>query len=205
MTTPPDQPSLVTVTNTDLLNGLKDPKNESVWQAYVERYRPLVVSYACRVGIAQEEAEDIAQGSLLEFSSDYRAGKYDRTRGRLRSWLFGIVQHQIGRWRRAKHRNRVQALSDAHKEEIESLSDEDDTSKTWEAEWNAAILRECLNQIRREIQPTTFRAFELFVLQDRPAEEVAQELGMSANAVFKAKRRVADRIKDLLPLMDAIW
>ena len=56
---------LGTVTSTTLLQGLKDPANEVVWQQYVERYRPLIVRYAQAVGLAAADAEDVAQESFV--------------------------------------------------------------------------------------------------------------------------------------------
>ena len=37
-----------TVTNTFLLNGLKDPSNGTVWQSFVDRYRPMIERFAAR-------------------------------------------------------------------------------------------------------------------------------------------------------------
>ena len=53
----------------------------------------------------------LAQNALLAFAEDYRAGRYDRSRGRLRSWLFGIVHRQLlNHWRRSERRGRVTGL-----------------------------------------------------------------------------------------------
>ncbi|MEW6253758.1 MAG: sigma factor, partial [Planctomycetota bacterium] len=86
---------LSTTTNTDLLRGLKDPQNQTVWQQYVDRYRPLLLGCGRRVGLSHADAEDVAQLTLTAFCTAYQAGKYDRERGRLRDWLFGIMRNQI--------------------------------------------------------------------------------------------------------------
>ena len=71
----------------------------------------------------------------------------------------------------------------------------------WEDEWRQAVLRAALSEVRREVQETTYRAFELFALQDQPAKAVAKELGLSENAVSSAKRRVLARLREILPLI----
>ena len=75
----------------------------------------------------------------------------------------------------------------------------------WEQEWHAAVLRQCLAEIAREVEPSTIAAFERFALRGESAESVARALGLSANAVYGAKRRVLQRIRELIPAMTEIW
>lgn len=190
-----------TITATLLLEGLKDPANARVWQEYVDRYRPLIVRYAQRLGVAAMDADDVAQQTLLTFCSAYRAGKYDRERGRLRTWLFTIAHSQIMNWRRAGRARAVHAGSDL----LANLPDADDSGALWEEEWRDAVLRECLSRIRNEVSETTFEAFRRFVLEERSAKDVAAELGTSQNAVFLAKRRVLERVRQLMPGVEETW
>jgi RNA polymerase sigma-70 factor (ECF subfamily) len=73
----------------------------------------------------------------------------------------------------------------------------------WEEEWHHAVLRECLGMVRSEVEPSTFAAFELFVVQGWRAARVAERLNMTENAVFKAKRRILRRARELLPVVKA--
>ncbi len=202
----PRDPVPLTATSTSLLEGLRDPENHAVWDAYVARYRPLIVRFARRGGVPEGEAEDVAQTALLEFSRALLDGRYDRDRGRLRAWMFGIVERQVSRWReRVRAREVPTADASAAGERLRDLADREDPEAAWEDEWRQAILRQCLEEIRREVQPATFAAFERFALHGRPAQEVAAELGITANAVFGAKRRILERVGELMPLMEGIW
>jgi RNA polymerase sigma-70 factor (ECF subfamily) len=197
---------LATVTSTSLLAGLRDPSNDAAWEAYVERYRPMIVAYAARVGVPRSEAEDVAQTALLEFCTALRRGGYDRDRGRLRTWLFGIVANQVRRWReRVRPRDLPTADAPDARAVLQAAEAREDAEGAWEDEWRQAVLRQCLEEVRREVEPTTFAAFERFAMQGRPAGEVARELGLSANAVFGAKRRVLERVRDRLPMIEEIW
>ena len=52
-------------------------------------------------------------------------------------------------------------------------------------------------------KPATWRACWEFVVSDRPAKEVAAELGLTVNAVYLAKSRVLRRLRhELVGLLD---
>jgi DNA-directed RNA polymerase specialized sigma24 family protein len=50
-----------------------------------------VTAFASRLGLDSNEAEDVAQETLIEFVRAYGGGNYDRSRGRLSSWIFSIA------------------------------------------------------------------------------------------------------------------
>ncbi len=197
----------VTVTSTDLLDGLREPSIRATWEAYVGRYRPAIVEYARRVGAAAEDAEEIAQQALAAFAEAYRRGRYRRDRGRLRDWLFGIVRRQLRNWYR-RHRRRevlVGSGDSGGTDFLSRIAGEDPLRELWEAECRAAVLDHCLRCVRREVQATTWDAFELFACRNWPAARVAEQLGISENAVFKAKGRVIGRIRQLRPIAEDEW
>ncbi len=196
-----------TVTSTTLLNGLRDPANRTVWDGYVGRYRPLVVRTAKRFGLSSEDAEDVAQIALTEFAEAFRRGSYDRARGRLRSWLFGIVRNQVRNWVRRRATPSGDRGAAGAPDVISSREPEapDELDRIWDEEWRDSILAHCLSEVRQEVEPATFEAFRRFAIDGRPAEEVARDLGMSPNAVFGAKRRILRRLRELRPFMEEIW
>ncbi len=195
----------LTTTSTLLLDGLRDPSNHGMWQRYVDRYRPPLVGYARRLGVPSEEAEDVAQQILLTFCEAYRDGKYDRERGRLRTWLFTIAYREIMNWHRAG-RGRLATPGEASDAQaIANLPADSDAEVIWEQEWRDTMLRVCLEQVRSEVNPTTYEAFRRFVLDEQSAHAVAEELKITQNAVFLAKRRVLQRVKALLPSIDETY
>ena len=56
-------------------------------------------------------------------------------------------------------------------------------------------LRYCLQHVRRDIEPQTFRAFALYVLDEWPVDRVAAHLQINANQVYLAKSRVTKMLK----------
>lgn len=202
-----DNPTILrTITNTQLLDDLRNPGNETVWQQFVNRYMPMIVKYAVRAGLRSADADDAAQQTMIAFCTAYQQGKYDREKGRLRFWLYGIARNQIKSVFRRRAKQEVQVAEDtAQTDFFARQPDEADLEKVWEEEWREAVLRQCLEEVHREFDPKSIEAFELFAWKGLPAQEVAERLDMTPNAVFIVKSRILKRIRELVPDMEKIW
>lgn len=192
-----------TVTSAELLRGLCDPGNQTVWRQYVDRYRPVLLEYGRRLGLTADDAEDAAQQTLVAFLEGFRAGRYDPQKGRLRQWLFGIAAHTI---RQARARPRaVQVADTTGTGFFAQLPDEATMAVLWDEEWRTALLAHCLQVVRGEVAPQTYEAFDRFACRDEPAAAVAQALGITENAVYGSKRRVLDRLRELTAQLAEEW
>jgi RNA polymerase sigma-70 factor (ECF subfamily) len=57
--------------------------------------------------------------------------------------------------------------------------------------------------VQGDFAATTWQAFQRYVLEGRPAERVAEELGLSLNSVLLAKSRVLKRMRqEMAGLLD---
>ncbi len=201
----PQTVGLTTATSTALLQALRCSENHTAWRGFSERYYPLVLRFARRLGLSQADAEDAAQETLLAFARAYQDGNYDREKGRLHDWLFGIARRQIGLVRRRiGHEVQLPAPTDGTGP-LERIPDDDPQVRLWEDEWQQAVLNQCFREARERFEPKTFEAFELFARKGLPAAEVAAKLGITANAVFLAKHKVIRRIRELVPVMEDTW
>lgn len=174
-------------TTTLLLESLQDPLQQTVWCEFDDRFRPLITAFGVRLGLDASEAEDVAQETLVEFLRAYRDGKYDRSRGRLSSWIISIAQHRIAHRRMALGRAAGQRGESA----LIDLSNTASLTAVWEDEQRRLILVRAMEVLRagRTLE-VTLRAFELFAVRGVPAVEVAQQCGITVDEVYTAKNRV---------------
>lgn len=195
-----------TVTSAELLAGLRDPQNRTVWGEFVERYRPVLCEFGRRVGLPGSDAEDAAQQALLQFAQAFCAGRYDPARGRLRQWLFGIANHAVrDRQRRRAREPHQMPTGDPLGGTLEALPADDALHAMFEEEWRSAVLAHCLEVVRGEIEERSYAAFVAFALEGRAAADVAAELGMTENAVYGTKRRVLARVREVLAAEEDRW
>lgn len=196
---------MVTATSTALLLGLKDRRNDGAWTQFCERYQPLILAFARRLGLSEHDAQDAAQDALLAFAAGYEEGAFDPDKGRLRKWLLGIAANKIRDVQRRRGRECLAEDNGDRTGLLQRVPDDHTISEAWEAEWEAAILKACMDQVRTEVEPATMEAFELFVLKEWPAQQVADHLHTTSNAVFKAKRRVLARMREVYQYLEANW
>ena len=192
--------SAVTRTTTALLDGLVDPANDEVWRSFDERYRPILVGFAVRLGLDHADACDVAQETLLRFVREYREGRYDRQRGRLRSWLVSMASSRAATMRRREVSRREARGESA----IIDLSDQASMSEAWEQERRRTILKRAFDELRStsRTDPRTLQAFDLLFTQQMSPASVAAELGMSVHDVYLAKSRVAAKLREIVARLE---
>ncbi len=196
---------MLTITNTSLLNGLRDPDNDRVWSDFFARYQPLLVNFSKRLGLNDSDAQDAAQDALVAFASSYREGAYDREKGRLRTWLFAITTNKVRDIQRKRGKQMVVTDDADNTRFLNQIPDEKSLSDVWEAEWAKSVMNECLAEVRKQVKPQTMRAFELFAIEGHSAAEVADELDMTENAVWIAKNRVTTRLRKMQEFLEENW
>lgn len=192
------------LTTTTILENLRDYENSGAWDRFAARFRRPIVSFAKGMGLSQFDADDVAQETLIAFAEAFRNGQYHPEKGRLSRWLFGIAYRQALNARRGDARRAAHLAQQPDSANILDAIANESASGIWDAEWEQALLHECLDQIRREVDPTTFRAFELAVREDKPPGEAADLLGVPIKTIYNAKHRILKRIRELRAEFEAV-
>lgn len=191
----PHESSLATRTSTQLLDALREPGNEPVWEQLDRRYRAVIESLATRFGLPGEDAREIAQQTLAEFARAYRAGKYERGKGRLSSWMLGIAKNHMLSLKRERAAHGAAPLFDD-----QALTDASSLRRIWGEERDRDILMCAFESLRAEssMEDRTLRAFELVALRGVPASEAGRQCGMTPDQVYVARSRVTSRLREVV-------
>lgn len=190
--------STLPLTSTSLLDGLARGEQGAEWQELCGRYLPVLRRFTRQLGLDEHESEDAAQEALLRFVRQYRAGHYQRERGRLRSFMF-TVAHSVAR--DLQRRSWIQRGLIVNSEEI---GDQAQTwaQTIWEEEWERELFARALDRLRPEVEPHTMEAFECFALRGESAASISARLGMTENSIYLAKRRLLRRLRELINAMN---
>jgi RNA polymerase sigma-70 factor, ECF subfamily len=185
-------------TSTLLLRLIAQSAGEDAWRRFYARCEPVLLAVIRRAGFSEHDAQDILQEVMAACLESLRDKRYDPAQGRLRAWVRGIATNKIHEARRRRARPEVQIAdpSDATGF-LAGVADDHSLPDVFEEEWERAVMAECQATARRQVDGPTYRAFELYALEDWPVEKVAEHLKLSTNAVYIAKSRVLTRLRQL--------
>jgi RNA polymerase sigma-70 factor (ECF subfamily) len=176
-------------TPVSLLDRLRQPADATAWPRFVELYTPLLYYWARRTGLQEADAADLVQEVLVQLFRKLPEFAYDRRRS-FRQWLHVVT---LNKWRERQRRRTVVMAVDG--QTLAEVPDAGDESAFADAEYRAHLVRQSLRVLQGEFPATTWRAFQEYVMADRPAEEVARELGVRVGTVYAAKSRVLSRLR----------
>jgi RNA polymerase sigma-70 factor, ECF subfamily len=162
----------------------------------VEVYAPLLRRWLRSYDVQANDADDLVQEVLLAVSKDLKSFDHDGRPGAFRAWMKVILVNRLRNYWRGRGR-RPQARGDSDVERrLEQLEDPaSEMSQIWNQQHDQHVLRQLLALAETHFAPGTWKAFCRVALDGAPADEVAEELQISLNAVFIAKSRVLSRLR----------
>ncbi|MFO0960405.1 MAG: RNA polymerase sigma factor [Isosphaeraceae bacterium] len=182
-------------TSISLLDRLRMARPDaSDWERLQGIYRPLIRAWIARVPGVGSEADDLAQDILAIVCRAIPT--FDRRReGSFRAWLRQVTTNQIrAEWRNRRRRPAV--AMDATDGFLDRLADPgSDLARDWDREHDQFVIDRLLATVRPDFESKTWEAFRKFALEGTPAKRVADELGMTENAVLQAKSRILRRMR----------
>lgn len=187
-------------TRHSLIQRLQDGGDNAAWEEFASIYRPIIVRIALRKQLQLDDAEDLAQQVLMLVLKNISKWKKDPTRARFRTWLQTVVRNAM-----------INALSRRPKDQasggttsLEQLHQSPDKADSlwFDLEWERQTLRWVAQQVRSEFESSTWTAFWDTAIEEWSAQEVAERIGKSVGAVYIARSRVMQRIKQRIAELD---
>jgi RNA polymerase sigma factor (sigma-70 family) len=188
---------MVSNTRATLLERLRDGADALAWDEFFSYYWPTIYGFARLRGCSDHTAEEIVQDVMLKVFQQRDVYQYDPDRGRFRDWLGTVVRNDVAAHRR-RPANRVRgAGGDSDVPALDTADDQQDADAAWETAFENSLLLALLSAVRREMSPRTYLAFELVGLEGISGNQAARMTGLSRNAVYKAHKRVLERLVEL--------
>jgi RNA polymerase sigma-70 factor (ECF subfamily) len=183
----------MTKTPSSLLERLRQPFEPEAWERFVSLYTPLIYYWGRGAGLRDADASDLVQEVFVTLLDVLPTFSYDRHQS-FRGWLRTIT---LNKWRNARKRwdERILRGRDG---ELGSVAGANDLEALWEAEYQHHVAAQALRIMRADFSETTWKSCWETVVAGRPAAEVAAELGLTVGAVYAAKIRVLDRLREEL-------
>lgn len=183
-------------TSISLLERLRQPEPHEAWTHFVQLYTPLLWYWAAKLGLQDQDAADLVQDVFVRLFQKLPEFQYDRHKS-FRTWLQTVTQNI---WRDKCRERRKAGRPEG---DLAEVSVPDSALEIEEAEYRQRLVGRALELMQTDFHPTTWQAFWGCTVLNRPAAEMAQELGISTASVYVAKSRVLARLRrELADLLD---
>jgi RNA polymerase sigma-70 factor (ECF subfamily) len=184
-----------TATRPSLLLRIRDLQDRKAWAEFVDLYAPLVFGFGRKHGLQSADAADLTQEVLRAVAGAAARLEYDPGRGSFRGWLFTVVRNRLRNFLAARRRRRADGADGGCLDEHPAR---EDGSDLWDREYEQRLFAWAAEQVRPTCQEATWRAFWLTAVEGWSGKEAARALGISQAAVYLAKRRIMNRLKELV-------
>jgi RNA polymerase sigma-70 factor, ECF subfamily len=188
--------STMTQTSVSLLDRLKAAgPAASDWNRLQAIYLPLISRWLGRILGLGVEADDLAQEVFVVVIREIP--RFERQReGSFRAWLRQVTVNKVRTHRRRRHRRPAIGLDPALGF-LDSLADPNgELAREWDLDHDRHVFQKLLAIVEPDFGSTTWEVFRRFAVDGEPAARVAEETGLSVNAVLQAKSRVLKRLRE---------
>jgi RNA polymerase sigma-70 factor (ECF subfamily) len=183
-------------TRASLLVRLRDGHDREAWRQFVDLYAPLVYGFARRRGLQDADAADLMQDVFRAVSVAAGRLDYDPAKGAFRSWLFTVTRNKLYNFAERNKRQAQAAGDSGTRRLLEEQPGADGHEQQWEHEYRKQLTARAMDAVKGEFQESTWRAFWMTAVENRPAKEVALALKTSPGAVYVARSRVVARLRE---------
>ncbi|HEX5222346.1 MAG TPA: sigma-70 family RNA polymerase sigma factor [Verrucomicrobiae bacterium] len=203
-----DCPPDLIPTRASLLGRLKDWDDDSSWRDFFDTYWKLIYGFAVQRGLTHTEAEEVVQETVLAVAKGIPTFNYDPAKCAFKTWLLTVTRSKIANQfkKRARHpiasapedSDQTPLLNRLPDEQLESR-----WSAEWENEWQQNLMDAAIQRVKRRVPIEHYQMFDLFVLKQWPAKDVARTLGATIAHVYVAKHRISKLIRREVAALEA--
>ena len=182
-------------TRSSVIRAVANTENEAAWQRFFDLYAGFVFSIARSKGLNDTDADDIVQMVFSDLARNLPSFKYDREKGRFRSYLAALVK-----WRvidRLKAVRRDADLKADFMEEAKSAATTEDEDFA-EREWQSAAMEETLRRIKPEVRPEHYAAFVASAVEGQDTDVVTKLYGISRDSLYQIRKRLTVKLREKL-------
>jgi RNA polymerase sigma-70 factor (ECF subfamily) len=188
-------------TRASLLARIKDWEDHDSWREFFDTYWQLIHRVALKSGLSETEAQDAVQETVVAVAKNIRNFEYDPNRCSFKTWLMLTTRQRII-WQLRKRlpcgsSNTQIDDAEPRTSTTDRIADPSplDLTAVWDEEWQKNLMAVALERVKEQASPRHFQIFDLYVLQDWTAGEVARQLQIGVAQVYLAKHRVSAALK----------
>ncbi|MGI8977830.1 MAG: RNA polymerase sigma factor [Pirellulaceae bacterium] len=183
-------------TRESLLVQVRSPANREAWEEFASIYRPVICRLARQRGLQDADAQDLAQQVLMAVASAIGSFEKSSESARFRHWLRRVARNAIVNALSRRPRDRAAGGSTVQELLMEEPGVDLESDALIELEYRRELYLRAAKMVCRDIEPETWRAFELTVVENQSIESAAVLLSKPVGTIYAARSRVMRRLRE---------
>ena len=174
-------------------------QDDSAWERLWCVYSPVVHNWVLKWGVPPSDTGDLVQDVFFDVAQGIARFSKARDSQSFRRWLWTLCRFRVLTWRKRVDRREVAAGgTTAHLQPVRVPAEPPREDSIDVRSDVVTIVREALRLACQKTQAGTWAALERTALNGEPAGQVAEELSLSVWAVYKARSRVLQKVRNSL-------
>ncbi len=180
-------------TSPTLLQRVKNTDDHDAWHRFYEMYSPLIIGFALQRGCSEAMAHDVLQETMCRLIRFLPKFQYDRgpeDKRRFRSYLFTVVKSRIS----SVYKSTLKGVPLCENSGSPPIDIPDDgqalPGDAVDELWKKYVMFLAIERVKERVDESTWASFEMYVLDRKNADDVADTLHISRNLVYQHKNSV---------------
>lgn len=188
-------------TRQTLIQRIKANPDEQSWEEFLRIYNPYIYAIIRNMNISPDDAEDVAQQVLIKVWKGIGKVEYSPVR-LFRNWLSTVTSNCVKDFirKRAKDAERLeQASRDDTLTYLNAIA-LPDIDRIADREWGTHLANLAMERIEGLFSGKAIQVF-MMSLEGVGVPEIAREMGLKDNSVYRLKNRVKERLAKEIELL----
>lgn len=183
-------------TRESLLVQVRSPANREAWDQFALLYRPVIYRLARLRGLQDADAQDLAQQVLIAVASAIGSWEKSNEAVRFRHWLARVARNAIVNALSRRPQDRAAGGTSVQELLLEQPAGDPAATAEIEAEYRRELYLRAAKIVRRDVEPETWRAFEMTVVENQSIDAAAIELDKQVGVIYAARSRMMRRLRE---------
>ena len=180
-------------TSLTLIVAVRQGDNDA-WRRLEKIYGPLVVRWGQICGLQQSDAFDISQDVMLGIHRSLGKFEHHPGGGSFRAWLWAITRNKVADF---LEKNAAEPRPGGGSHALRVIESLPDTSPETSQDLGELHLR-ALEGLKISFSQQTWTAFWRVAVERDAAADIAEDLGITVWAVYKARTRILAKLREEL-------
>jgi RNA polymerase sigma-70 factor (ECF subfamily) len=166
------------------------------WQRFVHLYSPLVYRWCRQAGLQEADAADVGQDVFRAVGRAIGTFSPDGSGGTLRGWLKAITRNKVRDFARGRKRQVEGVGGSSAQARLNEVAADPEPEDPPGGEEDGLLLRRAVELVLADFKDESRTAFLRVVVEGHDPADVARDLGITVNAVYLAKSRIKQRLRE---------